>query len=48
MSNFKKLIQRIRRVNETEIVMCHPDPSSLKDLLLHLLGELLADSPTLH
>lgn len=47
MNSFEKLIPRIRRVNETGIVMCHPNPSSLKDLLHQLLAELLAGSPTL-
>lgn len=47
MNSFKKLIPRIRRVNEIDIMMYHPDLSSLKDLLLQLLGELLADSPTM-
>ena len=44
--NAEKLIPRIRRVHEADFVMCHPDRSSLKDLMPKQQGVLLADSLT--
>lgn len=44
---YGKLIPRKRKVHKVDTVMCHPDPTSLRDLLPHLLRVLLADSPTL-